>query len=224
MQGQDVMAQKAVATAFLAAAGAGDWNTVLELTDQEALWEYVTKQRAQWQGVENRKFEVPTVASYMAEDSTMPRAVAEWFVSRNARYADAPTNMFLHTFADVDRQSQLDSLSDAEFYVRMLRARQLDYQVSLVARLSKCPPASGAGDAMPKVIRRVRGVALLSESDAIALYDEENGFHPPDLGLQQLALRRTRDGWRVVPSDRVFRGASFAIGVSSESCPSEPPP
>lgn len=219
-----VLTPQAVATEFLNAATANDWAAVIRLTDSNSLWEYVTTQRKQFRDAPSGNVERMTVERYMQGDSTMPRAVAEWFVKQSERAVYDTTSLLGWTFADVSRPSQLDSLSDAELYVRRLRAKQVGYQMDLALRLSGC---TGPSSPTPNPTRQVKGIAVMSETEAIALYEEVAGtinMHDFGRGYEQLELRRTASGWRVVASDEVFaQHSGMAVGTDGK-CPTTTPP
>lgn len=219
------VAPKLAATEFLDAATASDWATVIRLTDGQSLWEYVTLQRDQFRTRISTRPDYPTVASYLKSDSTMPRVVAEWFVTQNRRAVrDTSFSMLSFMFADITRQPQLDSLSDEEFYARQLKAKQFSYQVDLALRRSGC---KGPFPPTPNPKRRVRGVAMLSETEAVALYQEQDGFSgTPTFGGEyaQLKLRRTGSGWRALASDEVLGRNSGSIIGTDGACPRVPPP
>ena len=218
------VAPKLAATAFLDAATANDWATVIRLTDGQSLWEYVTLQRDQFRTRISTRPDYPTVASYLKSDSTMPRVVAEWFVTQNRRAAlDMSFSMLSFMFADIARQSQLDSLSDEEFYARQLRAKQVSYQVDFALRRSGC---KGPFPPTPNPKRRVRGVAMLSETEAVALYEEPDGMSGTRMsgGYSQLKLRRTGSGWRALASEEVLGMNAGAIIGTDGGCPRASPP
>ena len=220
-----ILTPKAVATEFLNAATAGDWATVIRLTDGQSLWEYVTMQRSQYHDSRPAQSEQMTVERYMKADSTMPRAVADWFMRQNEKAGRDTTPFLLWMFADVTSIAQMDSLSDDQLYVRRLRAKQLSYQMDRAQRLSGC---KGPLPPTLNLTRNVRGVALLSETEAIVLYEELSGTLNLQLfgrGYEQLELRRSAGGWRVVASENVFgQGQGAAIGTDGTCSTTTPPP
>jgi hypothetical protein len=220
-----VLTAKVVATEFLSAATAGNWATVIRLTDGQSLWEYVTLQRQQYRDQRPVQSEPMTVERYMKSDSTMPRAVAEWHLRQYEKAGRDTTPMLAWTFADVTSVAQIDSLSDEELYVRRLRAKQLSYLMDRVLTMSGCKPPFPP---IPTPTRHVRGVALISDTEAIALYEERNDtFNLRDIGsgYEQLELRRTARGWRIVASEHVFGlGQAAAIGTDGNCNTTTPPP
>jgi hypothetical protein len=218
-----VLSPKAVATEFLTAATANDWATVIRLTDGESLWEYVTAQRSayrRWPLDVSAPSHQPTVESYMQSDSLMPRVVAEYMVAQYQRSyrkaADIPPLMAV--LANVERPSQIDSLSDEEFFVRLLRAKQMPYQIGLALRISGCPMDSTL---MANPTREVKGVALLTESTAVALYTEAGGMldgRGVSGAYLQLELRRTKAGWHVLASDAVLGTGVGGLAIGTDRC------
>lgn len=221
LHAQDGQTPTAVASGFLDAVTAMQWRTVIRLTDHDSLWEYVTRKRQQVREMLTAPpHPTPTVESYMRDDPSLPRAVAEYFVAQSTRYAaNVPAPSLLFAIADVESLSQLDSLPDDEVYIRLLRARQVDYQFAAAARVTGCPLDSMDRAALPKVSRAVRGVALLSETEAVALYDETGFEMPPELQqFSQLHMRRTSGGWRVVASEAVLGPMHGGMAVGMDGC------
>ncbi len=211
---------KAVAQAYLNAFSATDWATVLRLTDSPSRWEFVTMQRRQWREYRKQPQEAQTVEFYLRSDSTMPRAVAEYYVRQNAKFAASASaaSAFQYAIADVDRLTQLDSLTDDELYIRILRARTPEYILSAATRAAGCPPSR---DPLPRDSNVVRGVALLTETRAVALYETHGLFTPPPTfrpELHQLELVRTSAGWRVHADVPTTGAQAFAVVESGEGC------
>ena len=212
---------RAIAQRFLDAVAKEQWAVVAELTDDQSLWEYATQLRQQWRSYSPAPRTVPTIETYMSTDSLMPRIVAEYMVQQYLRTVQrTELSPLLWTLADVERLLQLDSLSDQELFARRLRAKQMVYLVRVAHRASGCPPIA---DSPPAEVRSVRGIALLSESEAVVLYDEKNGLRDPDRSLAQLRMHRTRLGWRVVASEEVFGAGEFGFGLSATCSDSMPP-
>ncbi len=228
VRGQDVLvvSPRAIATEFLTAVTAGNWATVTRLTDEQSLWEHGTQLRSTFRGWRERAPERPTVETFMKSDSLMPRAVAEYMLSQFDRTFRHPVSTLAYALADVERPEQLDSLSDEELFVRQLRAKQLSYQITLSGKRAGCAAAT-ADAAMKEPVRLVRGVALLSETEAIALYTEENGM-PGGRSFRgdysQLELRRGKLGWRVVASDNVLSSGGMGMFAVSSECAVALPP
>lgn len=227
-RGQDVIvvSPKAVATKFLNAVTAGHWATVTRLTDEQSRWEYATQLRAMFRDWRNGTPPRPTVEGYMQSDSLMPRAVAEYMVSQFERSFRTEIPTISSMLADVERREQVDSLPDDELLIRRLRAAQMSYQVALATKRAGCATAPAAPQE-PEPTRRVRGVAILAENEAVALYEEGNGMPGGRSfrgGYAQLALRRTSTGWRVVASDELMTGGVMGMAVSVEGCPVQAPP
>lgn len=218
-----VAAAITVATRFLDAATANDWATVVRLTDDPSLFEYATKQRGRFRHWnENVQFR-PTVEFYLQQDSTMPRVVAEYMVKQATRQVGTmQMPQLLMALADVERKEQVDSLSDEELYVRSLRASQIGYQTDLAVRRAGC---ASRGPTASNNARTVRGVAMLSKTEAVALYDESGGI-PDGIGYRplhhQLSMTLTKAGWRILPGDGLLSmssGGVSAFWVSVDKCP-----
>ena len=194
-QDRIIIAPRAIAQQFLDAIAKEQWTTLLELTDGETLWEYATQLRQQSRNSSASPRTAPTIQSFMAEDSLMPRAVAEYMLSQYTRSAEwAEMSPLRWMLADVERPEQLDSLSDGELFVRRVRAGQIGYMVRLAHQSSGCKTPTPR---VPDATRIVRGVALPYEFEAVALYDQKNGWSDREGELLQLKLRRTSQGWRV---------------------------
>lgn len=228
-QESKLTAAKAVATQFLNAATQHDWATVVRLTDAASLHDYAARLRKTYRNWSPKtNADVPTVEQYMQMDSTMPRVAAEYSVRKAKEAMSArPPSVLLMLFADVERTEQIDSLTDAELYIRRLRASQLSYQVDLSIRSSKCAVKPGA--AIPDVNRTVRGVALLTTRDAVALYEEGGMLDEPGafvVELHQLPMRGARARWRIVASDQLLgfgNGSSWGFVISTGDCPKPTP-
>jgi hypothetical protein len=220
---QSVAAPMAVAQQYLDAVRTGKWEAVLQLTDAKSIREWAAATRRNRAPQKLREPEPETVETMMRADSTLPRAVAEYFVAQRSRYVKLPEAGLAMEFADVRTQAEFDALPDAELFTRHLRAKSFEYLYTMMVKQLECKlspqlPAAGADDLL--------GVALLRNEEAIALYIPSS-FHqksPLDEGemeflMRRLRLRKTEAGWRVLAnSSNEFGGAGFAIGLEGPGC------
>lgn len=232
---QAIVPPRVVAQEFLDAVGSGSWSRVRELTEPNTLWEFITKKRQEW-----RQFAAPnleraytiTMADIMQQDSLMPPVVAKYLLDRavaqQKQFSATRGSLLPGVLADVETVAQMDSLDDAELWARSLRAQDMNYMVRLSARRSGCPEPFGP-DSMKFVTKRtVRGVALLSDSEGVALYSEVTGGMelPAQIsgGFRQLRLRLIPAGWRVEASDMTIPRNASAFSVTSTRCRAQAPP
>jgi hypothetical protein len=219
---QSVAEPMAVAQRYLNAVRTSDWETVLQLTDANSIWEWATLQRANLRPQKRSEREPETVETMMRRDSTLPRAVAEYFMSQRTMFADRPDLDLAIQFADVRRLSQLDSLSDGELFTRSLRAKRYEYMWATAMERMGCteappPPETGAD--------KVLGVALLHDGKAMALYVpwtltsvQVSDDADMDFAIEYLRLVQTRGGWRVLAGRNARNGGGFAIGFDGSPC------
>jgi hypothetical protein len=112
---------RAVVDSFFAAAGAEKWDVAAKLLDMGAFGRILENAR------DNARASPPrppmTVESLMAQDSTMPRAVAEWQVARFAKLPQDPYPFLTYEFAGVSTPREFLALTPDEAAARWLEAQ-----------------------------------------------------------------------------------------------------
>src|SRR5512143_1397873 len=162
----------------------------------------------------------PTPEQLMAQDSTMPRAVAEWEVARmKSARASRPFGDYSYEFAGVTTQHALLELSLADAAARWLAARDLRTQLRESARRQGCPLESIL-DASPPSKHTVLGVLLTDDSTAYVIHSDDRFREAPGSLMptsRLLIAHRAGATWRIAPQRDLLNPANYAI--AGLSCP-----
>jgi hypothetical protein len=209
---------------YLDAINTERWSEVAGLLDPDAVFKYakeLREQRRERERAPRRTESFETVESMMRRDTTITRAVAEYLYAKTQRYQAFDPDAVSVSFADVQSNEELHSLSDTELVVRKIRAVLPAYQVRIVGRL--CAQAPNTGGASPAAmlraanarsprVSRVRAIAMLSPDEAVALFEhDELSLWAMTEQFSQLRMRRTPDGWRVPVSALSLRQVPFGV-------------
>lgn len=215
-QAQTPLAPKAVADSFFAATRAERWGHAASYLDMDAFARLLRERVAV---ARMTRAEPPmSVETLMAQDSTMPRTVAEWQVERMRRYgATRPFDDFSQDFIGITSLRALEALTPAEGAVRWLEAQ--DPNATWRRAIAKLKCAQVSADSLRTFSLFTRSVLaavevndstayVLTTIDAFGNAERGEDAPPPDLVL----LRRKAGAWRVVPTLWLMRGMNMAFG------------
>jgi len=157
-----------------------------------------------------------TVEDLMAEDSTMPRAVAEWHISQAKKAsAGGPFNYLSYEFAGIRDQHDLFALTVPAAAARWLEAKDGRTQMREAWRRGNCSLQKLPDFPAPK--RTVLAVSVVNVSSANTIHtdDQFGGDNPEYLSFGERVIRmhRVHGRWHIEPRDDLFRpsNTSFAI-------------
>lgn len=213
---QTPLAPKAVADSFFAANRTERWASAAAYLDMDA---FARLLRERVNVARMTRAQPPmSVETLMAQDSTMPRAVAEWQVERMRRYgATRPFDDFSQDFIGITSLRALEALTPAEGAVRWLEAQ--DPNATWRRAIAKLKCAQASADSLRTFslfTRSVLAAVEVNDSTAYALTTIDvfgnamggDDSPPPDLVL----MRRKVGAWRVVPSLWLMRGMNMGFG------------
>jgi len=217
-QSPNERAVRAVVDSFFAAIKREKWNSAAALLDLAAFEPYFKQQ------VSNARSALPehemTVEDMMANDSTMPRAVAEWEIARMNKYRGMRAfGDMSYEFAGVHTQHELFALSVPEAASRWLEAQDERTQMREAFRRSGCSPTIIPPE-FPAAKRSVLAVALSDDSTAYVVHSDDR-FGPTQFGAEServMVVRRRGGRWRIETRLELLRPGnwSFAMGDCPE--------
>jgi hypothetical protein len=216
-------AVRAVVDSFFAFVEREKWDSAAALIDLPRFEPYFK------QAVRNARSALPqremTVEDMMASDSTMPRAVAEWELERQKRYAGARFGDISSEFAGVTTQQALFALALPEAAARWLEAQDARAQLREAWARAGCSLAT-----LPRVLSMfsthvVLATARGDDSTAFAVHNDGPSFRDPDgmFGTERvMILHRTGRRWRIEPRHDLLRTGQGVSGGFS-GCPTKRP-
>jgi hypothetical protein len=217
-QSPNERAVRAVVDSFFAAIKREKWDSAAALLDLSGFEPYF-KER-----VSSARSALPqremTVEDMMANDSTMPRAVAEWEIARMNKYRGMQTfGDMSHEFAGVYTQHELFALSVPEAASRWLEAQDERTQMREMFRRNGCS-ATAIPPEFPAVNHNVLAVALRDDSTAYVVHSNDRfGANQFGIEIERVMVLRRRDGrWRIETRLELLRPGnwSFAMGDCPE--------
>jgi hypothetical protein len=164
-----------------------------------------------------------TAEQLMAQDSTMPRAVAEWQVAQWKKYGGTRPAFgdMSHEFAGVHSQQDLFALKLPEAVARWLEAQDERTQMRNSWRLMGCPLADLPS--FPGAKRFVLAVAIANDSAAYVVHsDDRFAGAPQDMSFYSdterlMRLHRSGGAWRIELRPDLLRPMN--MGFSMGECP-----
>lgn len=161
-----------------------------------------------------------TVEQMMARDSTMPRAVAEWYVAKNREHAVQQPGDMSHEFFGVTSAQALQALTPLEAAARWLEARDPRAAMKRVIAASNCDAASlrDSTEMFRQFELETIGVANIDDWTSYVLLRpvsdarRNRSYVNPQPTL--LELRRTASGWRIISTAMDTAGWSFGFSVN----------
>ena len=216
-QSPNERAVRAVVDSFFAAIKREKWDSAAALLDLRGFEPYF-KER-----VSSARSALPqremTVEDMMANDSTMPRAVAEWEIARMNKYRGMQAfGDMSHEFAGVYTQHELFALSVPEAASRWLEAQDERTQMREAFRRSGCSPTIIPPE-FPAAKRSVLAVALSDDSTAYVVHSDDR-FGPTQFGAEServMVVRRRGGRWRIETRQDLLRPGNMGFGMSE--CP-----
>lgn len=216
-------AVRAVVDSFFAFVEREKWDSAAALIDLPRFEPYFK------QAVRNARSAVPqremTVDDMMASDSTMPRAVAEWELERQKRYARARFGDISSEFAGITTQQALFALTLSEAAARWLEGQDDRAQLRDAWARAGCSLAT-----LPQVLSMfsthvVLATARGDDSTAFAVHNDGPSFRDAAsmFGTERvMILHRTGGRWRIEPRhDLLHAGQGVSHGFSG--CPTRRP-
>lgn len=237
----DVRAAESVARDFVHATVAGQWDAAARDVDLDRMEQVRQADLAMARRSAERRQHHPvvTVEQLMRQDSTMPRSVAEYQVRKFTESFTNPPNEIEREFAGVSDPDSLERLTPLEATARWLEAHDPRYRTQRMlaasrARGCKAPmevpgPAQRLHRVVGAVVEDSLAYVVVRESpDSAMLATIHQRFARagmPDAQIRSmlaetptpltLQLRRTSDGWRILPpTSGILNGAdAIVMGV-----------
>lgn len=209
-------AVRAVVDSFFAAVAAERWDAAAARLDLQRFEPFFRQE------LRNARSEVrvpaPSPQELMAQDSTMPRAVAEWEVARmKAARANRLFGDYSYEFAGVTTQHELFALTVPDAAARWLAAQDQRTQLRESARRQGCP-LGNIPEALPPAKHTVLGVLLTDDSTAYVIHSDDRFREAPGSLMptsRHLIAHRAGATWRIAPQRDLLNPANYAIaGIS----------
>lgn len=204
---------RAVADSFFAATATERWSAAAKLLDMGA-FDRIFRD-AQGNARANLPSHVLTVEELMANDSTMPRAVAEWEVARNAKYHHDPYEFLTWEFSRVSTPREFLALTADEAAQRWLEAQDFRYLARQAWKRSGCPGEMPASIAPATDRHSILGVAIGNDSTAYVIHATASGgfgFDVPGLPPSVMVVTKRHSLWRISPNNlRGEGGIGFGL-------------
>jgi hypothetical protein len=215
-QSRNERAVRAVVDSFFAAVQREQWDSAATFIDLPRFEPFLKAQ------VSSARSALPvppvTAEQFMASDSTMPRAVAEWEAARSNRFHTAYRfDDYSSQFAGVTSQHMLFSLTLPDAAARWIAARDERVILREMRRRAGCL----LGDllaAPPMVTRSIVAIAFRDDSTALVIVTDDRFKDDSFIGGERIApVHRTAAGWRIEPRDDLLNPRSMGFGLSE--CP-----
>jgi hypothetical protein len=213
---------RAVVDAFFRATDAGRWADAVALLDLPPFGRYL-RQRVNTARAALPTNYVRTPEQMMAEDSTLPRAVAEWQAQKSREaMSQYRFNDFSHEFAGITSFKALQALTQEEAAARWLEAQHPVTMWRRARAASKCSPSVADSIPIGDLFRRhTIGAVVIDDTTAYVLVADSRSHIEVDAIYRSapsaLPLRRREGRWRVAPTTELMRGRT--IGFSVGPCP-----
>ena len=209
---------RATVDSFFAFAARERWDsaaTMLDLVRFEAFFKGV---------VRNVRSAIPprpvTVEDLMAQDSTMPRVVAEWQIARMKSDGSNPFFYLSYEFSGVANQHDLFALTISTAAARWLEAQDGRTTMREAWRKQGCPLADLPDFPAPK--RTVVAIAVTGDSIAYVVHtDDRFGQADPEnlfFGERVMRLHRVDGRRRIEPRRTLLQAENVGFSVGFD-CP-----
>ena len=211
-------AVRAVVDSFFTAIAREHWDSAAALVDLARFEPYFKEQ------VSNARGAIPpheiTVEEMMANDSTLPRAVAEWQVAQMKKYSGARSfGDMSFEFAGVHTQKELFALTVPEAAARWIEAQDERVQFREALRRMGCPLTSMPTE-FPATKQTVLATSVANDSTAYVVHTDDR-FSGDQFWMEseRVMVLHKRDGhWRIAPRGNLLRPNGGSIGFAGE-CP-----
>jgi hypothetical protein len=215
----DTASPRAAVDAFLRAIDAEKWADAAMMLDLPVFERYL-RQRVNAARVNLPFRDSTTAEELMAQDSTLPRAVAEWQAKQSNHFSSlVPFDDFSREFAGVTSFRALRTLNAAEAAARWLEAEDPMYQLRKSGEALNC--ALPLADSLAIYLRRPRqtiGSATVDDTTAYVLLTDKvtRAGHDPfyEPRPSTLLVRRRGGKWLIVPTPMMLRGPDSVVGMS----------
>ncbi len=192
------------------------WSEIPAWIEPEAVqknWENRLGQARQQQADPHRL----TVEQYREHQPEMPIEVAQWTVDQHNR--SAGELRFLDV-PGVETIEELERLTPVELMAWMLQAGDSRYQLQAEISRQK-PELAELGIESPPDEREVVGEVIAGELAYVVFVTRYamSGSREPALAV----LRRTVEGWRLMPDSQLLHGSSSFVSIGADSSPTARP-
>ena len=210
-------AVRAVVDSFFAAVAREQWDSAAALFDLQRFEPFYKQQvrNARTMLPEQR----PTAEQFMAMDSTMSRAVAEWQVAQSTRYNRPAFGDMTQQFAGVRTLQAFFALTLPEAAARWLQAQDQRTQVREARARAGCP-LEVLSAMLPSPTSIVLAIAV-SDSTAYVVHNDDRFTNSPEYlsGTERvMVLHRSGKRWRIEPRQDLLRPSNLGMSYSAE-CP-----
>jgi len=210
---------RAAADSFFALVAREKWDSAAAMIDLKRFEPYFKTV------VSNTRGAIPqrpmTVEDLMANDSTMPRAVAEWQISQMKKAgADEQFGYLSYEFAGVTTPRDLFALTIPAAAARWLEAQDGRTQMRESWRRQGC--AMSDLPAFPPAKHTVLATALVDDSTAYIVHtDDRFGSETPYgiSGERVMKLHRVNHRWLIEAREDLLRPAGTSFGGFGFECP-----
>jgi hypothetical protein len=215
---------RAVVEAFFAAAAREQWDSAAAFIDLPRFEPFLKQQVGMVRSaLPPREMTVDErVAEMMANDSTMPRAVAEWEIARAKRYPVRAFGDLSYEFAGVHDSHMLLTMSVAEAAARWIEAQDSRTQIRAQLRAMGCPPDS-AVEQMLGSKNIVLATIVANDSTAYAINTDGRVTRAPSddvFGAERvMILHRRGSTWRILARRDLLRPLNSGFGF--RACPTK---
>jgi hypothetical protein len=202
---------RAVVDSFFTRVSREDWHGAATLLDLVRFESFLKTQVAQARSA----LPTPpmTADMLMVQDSTMPRAVAEWEAERSNRFArERHFDDYSHEFAGITSQRDLFALTVPDAAARWLQAKDIRSALRESMRRGGCPLAEIAS--VPPVVHRILAVGRRDDSTTYVVHtDDLSQSAGPYLigGERVMVLHRGAGGWAIEPREDLLGPLNMAF-------------
>jgi hypothetical protein len=151
----------------------------------------------------------------MKQDSTLPRAVAEWQAAKFQLNSPDLSADLASAFAHTGTVDELAALTTLDGAARWLEAGDPRYRVQVAWKRRGC-----SGDVPPEMVRktnfRVLGIALENDSTAYVVYSRQQGADvstSSSEGPLVMQVFRESSTWRIEPRVDFLHETDLSIGI-----------
>jgi DinB superfamily len=199
------------------------YEEVAAFVDAEALRSMMPRQRAMVREAPR----VTTEADIRRGQPDLPDEVIAYYL-RQHEDIQQRHDPLKQAFAGVSSVEELDRLSDAEAFGRMLEARQRDYQVRVIVEAEGDRIPSEVRDVLPERVEAppVRVIGEVVDGDRAYVLHRGGGTRVvPAAGVQIQLLRRDDAGeWKLDPESLLHGDGEFVTMVAFDGAPADAAP
>jgi hypothetical protein len=211
---------RAFVEAFFAAAAREQWDSAAAFIDLPRFEPFLAQQVGMVRSALPPR--VVTVDEMMANDSTMPRAVAEWQIARAKKRPVPQFGDLSYEFAGVHDSHMLLTMSVAEAAARWVEAQDERTQMREQLRAMGCPLDSVAERVLASK-HVVLATVVANDSTAYAIHTDSRFARARDddvFGAESvMILHRRGTTWRILARRDLLKPLNSGFGFAQ--CPSK---